>query len=148
VQNQAPSGRSSSLAEAIAWRHHRFGWWTLFGFATLGLVLESLAGLRVAWYVDAHNETRHTMLRLAHAHGTLLAIVNVVFSLVARARPSLAARPVASTGLIAATLSIPLGFTLGGLWFYEGDPGLGILLVPLGALALLVAVASIARVDR
>jgi hypothetical protein len=36
---------------------------------------------------------------------------------------------------------MPFGFLLGGLQHYEGDPGLGILLAPLGALGLLYAVA-------
>jgi hypothetical protein len=30
-----------------------------------------------------------------------------------------------------------LGFLLGGLWHFKDDPGLGILLVPVGALLLL-----------
>jgi hypothetical protein len=150
-QEQPTTHRSSSPVEAIAMRHHRFGWWSLFVFATLGLVLESLAGLRVAWYVDVHNEIRHTMLRLAHAHGTLLAIVNIVFCVCIRSMQAprrIRRSAVASACLVAATISMPLGFALGGLWFHAGDPGLGILLVPVGAIALLVAIASIARADR
>jgi hypothetical protein len=140
-----PSVNLEATNEALAWRHHRFGWWSLFVFATLGLVLESLAGLRVGWYVDAGNETRHTMMRLAHAHGSLLAIINVVFSHSVRSASHVMwQRSLASACLIAATISIPFGFVLGGAWFYEADPGLGIVLVPLGALALLVAIAHVA----
>jgi hypothetical protein len=36
---------------------------------------------------------------------------------------------------------MPLGFFLGGLFHYEGDPGLGIFLAPPAALAILLAVA-------
>jgi hypothetical protein len=35
---------------------------------------------------------------------------------------------------------LPLGFVVGGIWFYGGDPGLGVFLVPVGALALLASV--------
>jgi hypothetical protein len=143
--NLEASDRGRASNEPLAWRHHRFGWWSLFVFATLGLVLESLAGLRVGWYVDAGNETRHTMMRLAHAHGSLLAIINVVFSHSVRSTGHAMHRLLlASACLVAATISIPLGFALGGVWFYEADPGLGILLVPLGAVALLVAIAHVA----
>ena len=46
-------------------------------------------------------------------------------------------RAVASPCLLAATLFVPGGFLLGGLVFYDGDPGLGIALLPIGALGLL-----------
>ncbi|MGI9240436.1 MAG: hypothetical protein ACR2RV_06515, partial [Verrucomicrobiales bacterium] len=54
-------------------------------------------------------------------------------------------RSLASATLNAASLLIPGGFLLGGLWIYDGDPGLGILLVPLGALCLFSAVFLTAR---
>ena len=41
---------------------------------------------------------------------------------------------------MAAGLILPMGFFLGGSFIYAGDPGLGILLVPLGAIFLLIAV--------
>jgi hypothetical protein len=44
-----------------------------------------------------------------------------------------------------ATVLVPLGFFLGGVNTYEADPGFGILLVPAGALALLIALGSIVR---
>jgi hypothetical protein len=37
---------------------------------------------------------------------------------------------------------MPLGFFLGGLKFYGGDPGLGIVLVPIGAALLLLGVGA------
>jgi len=49
-------------------------------------------------------------------------------------------RKLASAALKAATILLPGGFFLGGLVIHNGDPGLGILLVPLGALLLLIAV--------
>lgn len=131
----------------IAGRHHRVGWWALAGFAAAGLVLESLQGFRAPWYVDADVDTRRTMFRLAHAHGALLGLVNVAFAVALRsgllARLEAARRT--SALLVAGSLAIPLGFVLGGIWFIEADPGYGILLVPVGALALLASLLSIAR---
>ena len=40
---------------------------------------------------------------------------------------------------------MPVGFTAGGVWFLEAEPGLGVLLVPVGALAVVAALARIAR---
>ena len=56
-----------------------------------------------------------------------------------------AARATASRCLLAALVLIPLGFLLGGAYTHRGDPGLGILLVPPGALCLFVAVFLTAR---
>ena len=58
-------------------RNLRFGWWSLLVFLSLGGVLETLHGFKVGWYVDVGNETRRLMFTLAHAHGTLLALVNI-----------------------------------------------------------------------
>jgi hypothetical protein len=127
-------------------RHLRFGWWSLLLFATLGLVLESLQGFKVRAYLDVSNDTRRLMWTLAHAHGTLLAIVHVIFALTWRSAPAAMPKPnLISTSLIAASALLPGGFFLGGIAFYSGDPGLGVLLVPVGAVLLLVAVFSIAR---
>lgn len=128
-------------------RHIRFGWWSLLLFATLGLVLESLNGFKVRWYLDVSNETRRLMWTLAHAHGTLLALVHVVYGLTLRtATDTRRGDPrMVSSALIAASILLPGGFFLGGIAFFSGDPGVGILLVPLGAALLLVAVYRIAR---
>ena len=40
---------------------------------------------------------------------------------------------------------LPAGFLLGGLVIHDGDPGIGVLLVPVGALLLLYGVGSAAR---
>jgi hypothetical protein len=127
-------------------RHLRFGWWSLLVFAALGLVLESLQGFKVRAYLDVSNETRRLMWTLAHAHGTLLAIVHIVFGLTWRTAPASMPNPqLVSSSLVAASVLLPGGFFLGGIGFYSGDPGLGVLLVPAGGLLLLVAVFGIAR---
>jgi len=65
-------------------RHLRIGWWSLLCFATVGLVLEMLHGFKVRAYLDVSNETRRLMWTLAHAHGTLLSLVHVIFGLTLR----------------------------------------------------------------
>jgi hypothetical protein len=134
-------------AEDFSHRHLRVGWWALFAFAALGLVLESLQGFKVAAYLDVSNETRRLMWRLAHAHGALLGAINILFALTLRTSPASAFPDTQriSMALIAATLLLPGGFFLGGVVFYSGDPGIGVLLVPVGAVLLLLALFWIAR---
>jgi hypothetical protein len=128
-------------------RHVRFGWWSLLVFAIGGLVLESLHGFKVAAYLDVSNDTRRLMWTLAHAHGTLLSLLHVIFGLSVRAFPEMGARarPLVSRALIGASVLLPGGFLVGGIGFYGGDPGAGILVVPIGAAALIIAVFQLAR---
>lgn len=138
-----PQDQSVDLAR----RHIRFGWWSLLVFATLGLVLETLHGFKVRAYLDVSNDTRRLMWTLAHAHGTLLGLIHVVFGLTLRSgfEISAANQRLVSNSLLAASVLLPGGFFLGGVAFYSGDPGLGVLLVPIGAVLLLLAVFLIAR---
>jgi len=128
-------------------RHLRVGWWSLLVFATLGLALETLHGFKVRAYLDVTSDTRRLMWTLAHAHGTLVAVVHVIFALTVRSTPSLATRDfrAVSAALVAASVLLPGGFFLGGVAFYGGDPGLGVLLVPVGAILLLFAIFTVAR---
>jgi hypothetical protein len=82
------------------------------------------------------------MWTLAHTHGTLLALVNIAFSWTVIRLPEWKQShlKIASWCLLAASLLMPLGFLLGGLFPYSGDPSLGILLLPAAAVFLLVAV--------
>jgi hypothetical protein len=135
------SKRDAEL-EAVFGRHLRVGWWSLFGFLALGLVLEGLHGFKVAWYLDASQQTRRLMWTLGHAHGTLLGLVNLAFAASVRAVPGWdgAGRRQASLLLLAATLLMPGGFVLAGLDVYAGDPGVGIVAVAAGGLLLAAAV--------
>jgi hypothetical protein len=128
-------------------RHLRVGWWSFFLFASFGLFLESLQGFKIRAYLDVSNETRRLMWTLAHAHGALLGLVNVLVALSIRIMPEvgLAHRRLTSSALLAATVLIPGGFFLGGVVFYGGDPGLGVLILPIGAVALLLAAFLLAR---
>jgi hypothetical protein len=129
----------------LATRHVRFGWWSLLVFATAGLVLESLHGFKVRGYLDTSNETRRLMWTLAHAHGALVGLINIVAGVMWRAFPPPPNPRLVSASLVAAGVLLPAGFFLGGVAFYGGDPGIGTVLVPIGALLLLYALFCIAR---
>ena len=122
--------------------HLRYGWWSLLVFLTLGIVLEALHGFKVGWYLNVSTQTRRLLFTLAHAHGSLLGLVHIAFGFTVSQLPGWDGklRKAASNSLKAATLLLPGGFFLGGLVIYHGDPGLGIVLVPLGALLLLLSV--------
>jgi len=123
-------------------RHLRAGWWSLLVFVLLGIGLELLHGFKADFYLDPALETRRLMWRLAHAHGTFLALVNVAFALTVAALP----RPPrgASPCLLGALVAVPGGFFLGGIEPQGGDPGVGIVLLPLGAVLLVAGVVSTA----
>lgn len=144
-QSEAPSGgkmASSGSLNVLVRKHLRIGWSALLLFLTLGIVLESLHGFKVGYYLDVSNQTRRFMWTLAHVHGTLLALVNLAFAMTVHLLPGWSAKEkgLASTCLLGATILMPAGFFLGGVFIYGGDPGLGIFLLPVGAVMLLVAV--------
>jgi hypothetical protein len=137
-------------ATELARRHLRIGWWSLLLFLSMGVVLEALHGFKLGFYLDVSSSTRRHMWTLCHAHGTLLSLVHIAFaaSLVWLPHARESSLRLSSGCLTASTVLLPAGFFLGGLWIYAGDPGLGIALVPLGALALFVAVFLTARAVR
>jgi hypothetical protein len=120
-------------------RHLQFGWWSLLIFLFIGLALESMHGFKIGFYLDVSNETRRLLWTLAHAHGALLGLVHLGFALTCHLLPgNWANKP--SALLMASTILLPGGFFLGGLGIIGGDPGPGIILVPIGALTLITAV--------
>ena len=125
-------------------RNLRFGWWSLLLFLSLGGGLEALHGFKIGWYVDVGNDMRRLMFTLAHAHGTAMALVNIAAGLTARHFSEFDLRSSVSVSLIWAGILFPLGFILGGVVVYGGDPGLGIWLVPIAAILLFYGVISIA----
>lgn len=100
-----------------------------------------LHGFKVPAYLNATNTTRRLMWTLAHAHGTLLALIHLAFAAAVRLMPAWEPRrrDFASNCLVAAGVLVPAGFFAGGIWIYGGDPGLGVLLVPIGAVLLLIS---------
>jgi hypothetical protein len=62
--------------------------------------------------------------------------------------PARSAGTLTTRALTGATVLLPGGFFLGGVRFYAGDPGIGVVLVPIGAVLLLIALVLIARGTR
>src|SRR3954470_16309016 len=105
------------LRRRLARRHHLVGWWALLAFLTLGIVLETLHGFKADLYLDPANRVRRLMWTLAHAHGTLLAVVNIAFALGLTGFGTWSERglKLASVFLLDALVLLPLGFFLGGV---------------------------------
>lgn len=144
------AGNAAPEQPAATVRHHlKVGWWALLLFLTFGIVLEALHAFKIGYYLNTTTQTRRFMWTLAHAHGTLLALINLAFAATVHLLAlTPRTRKVASILLSSATVLIPAGFFLGGLVFYAGDPGFGILLLPLGSIFLLIAVYLAARATK
>lgn len=134
-----------STAPTVSDRHLRFGWWSLFIFLALGIILETLHGFKIGWYLNVDVEIRRLMFTLGHAHGTLLALVNIAVGLTLRTVKGFELSRLASHALIWGGILLPGGFILGGLLVHDGDPGVGVIFVPIGAFLLLFGVGSAAR---
>jgi hypothetical protein len=140
----SPSPAEPHLSPVVR-RHLRAGWLGLAFFVFLGLVLEGLHGMKVPLYLDVGSETRRLMWTLAHAHGTLLSLVQLGTAGTACWLGRGVVSPGASRSLLAGLVLLPLGFFLGGVVTRGGDPGPGIFLAPVGALATLVGVLGVTR---
>ena len=141
---------SENDRDQTAAQHLAFGWWLLVASVLLGTTLEAFHALKLGLYLDVANETRRLLFTLAHAHGALLGLANVAFALSLPRLPALTApgRALASRTLQAGSLLLPAGFLLGGVFAIDGDPGLAVLLAPVGAALVLVAVLAIALATR
>ena len=138
------SSSSPAPADAPLLAAKRSGWWSLAVWLALGLVLEGLHACKLGWYLDVGNDARRLLLTLAHAHGTLLALVQLAFA--ATAPPAAGARlRRAGACLRWAGVLMPLGFLAGGVFALGADPGYAIVLVPIGGVLLLVGVVQAAR---
>lgn len=132
----------------LADQHTRFGWWLIVAGLSAGLLLEAMHGFKLAAYLDTSNETRRLLWTLAHAHATLAGLLHLAFAsslprlVLARLDPRSAHR--VSRALIAGSVLLPAGFALGGWTAIEGDPGLAIVVSPIGGLLLLIAAVRIA----
>jgi hypothetical protein len=140
-------GRLSPDLTRLVRHHLQFGWWSLLLFLTLGLTLEVLHGFKASIYLNVSNEMRRLMWMLAHAHGTLMALIHIAFAVTLPLvfTWAVSVRTFASACLMAASVLLPGGFFLGGLFLHQRDPGLGIVLVPIGGLLLFIAVFLTAR---
>jgi len=123
------------------------GWWLLAVSLPLGVTLEALHGLKVEAYLAS--QTRRELWRLAHAHGTLLGILCLVFGALAERHIAPRVRRTAAWQLAWGAILMPLGFFFGGILNSEGDPSVGIVLVPVGAGLLIAALTrAAARASR
>jgi hypothetical protein len=133
------------LAAVSPERHLRWSLALVALFLAMGLWLEAMIGLRAAGWVD--DPLRREFLRLGHAHGGLLGLVNVgvAWALGQLHTPERWARAVRRATLLGALL-VGGGFVAGGLTHGPTDPGLPVLVVPAGALMLLGGVVATALV--
>ncbi len=120
-------------------RSLRFGFVSLLVWAMFGFALEIVHGLKLALLDDPF---AFSMLRLAHAHGVGLALVVLVARL---ARPQLGELEREATAISVGAALVPLGFALGAIGHSEGDPGIGIACLPVGALLVLFGLVGFAR---
>jgi len=114
----------------IARRHFVSGWLLLLLFVGLGSVLETLHAFKIGWYLDPPYRVRRELWTLAHAHGTLLAVAQLVFAvaLVQFGWGSLGRLRWTSFLLLDAAILMPLGFFLGGIGHADADPSWPVIL--------------------
>jgi hypothetical protein len=126
-------------------RHLRLSLGCIAVFLAMGLWLEAMMGLRARGWMD--DTLRREFLRLGHAHGGLLGLVNVALAwAMARLRtpPAWAAR--IRLAALSGALLVAFGFIAGGLWHGPTDPGPAVLAVPAGAMLVLTAIVAVAMV--
>ncbi|MDO9451633.1 MAG: hypothetical protein Q7J29_02105 [Stagnimonas sp.] len=127
---------SAATAEIAAQKSLRYGFTALLLFVAGGLTLEFLHLIKAPWYLESH--LRRELWVLAHAHGALLALFNLIY---AALLPRIVSAASAGAWLRWGAALVPAGFFLGGIGNSEGDPSLLIALTPIGALAVLIALA-------
>lgn len=131
-------GAKSKLIASLIFQ----AWIGIAFWMSFGLLNEGLIGFRIPGYVA--DDVRRELFRLAHAHGTLLSLMllGAAFSvnrLTEDAAPSFGVWP-----LRIGAVMVPLGFLIGGMWHFKGDPGLGVWLVPPAALLVIFGAITVA----
>lgn len=123
--------------------HLRLSLACIAAFLGAGLWLETMYGLRIEGWID--DAVKREFLRLGHAHGALLSLLNVAiaWALERLGTPAAWAGRVRVASLGGA-LAVGVGFFGGGLWHGPTDPGPLVLLVPAGAMMLLASVLAVA----
>jgi hypothetical protein len=106
----------------------------LFASACLGFCVELAHAFKLSPYLDV--PLRRELLTWAHAHGVGLALILLAYAAtgIVDAASARNARVLMLGGVL-----MPAGFALASIDLHESDPGLGILLVPVGALLVLRA---------
>ena len=131
---------SADIQERARRAAKRHGFTLLFASACLGFALELAHALKLSAYLDV--PLRRELLTWAHAHGMGLSLLLLAYAAVGVVDAASAA---AERSLAIGSLLVPLGFLLGSLTLHENDPGVGIVLVPLGALTVLSSLFLVMR---
>lgn len=134
------SNQTTASFSPLIRRHFQFGWLSLLCFLSVGILLEAFWAFRTPWYIEPAYSIRRLVWTLGHAHGTLLALVHIAFAATLYILPNAPICKIVSPMLMAASVLLPGGFFLGGFYIYDGDPGMGIYLVPVGATCLFLSV--------
>lgn len=122
--------------EQLVRRHLAFGWVGLSLGALAGLTLEALHAFKAPIYLSVDSTTARLMWRLAHAHLGVLSLMSLGFAFTITHVPG--AWRVTSRWLLFGSVCLPLGFLLAGFGAKGGDPGFGIVLVPPGAVGVVM----------
>ncbi len=134
------SRKTDSQTVTLTQRHRIFGWTSLLIWLLFGTTLEMLHGFKVGGFLL--DEIRREFWSLAHFHGVAFGIVSLIYVRWAEADElTESQRKLASKLLIAGSVLMPVGFFLGGLVHFEGDPGIGVFLSPIGAILILLVAA-------
>src|SRR5262245_39226003 len=99
------------MNEPALTRTLRNGWLLLAVSLPLGVTLESLHAFKVQAYLGS--EMRRELWRLAHAHGTLLGILCLVFTALGERHVAAGIRRSVARQVSWGSLLMPLGFFLG-----------------------------------
>lgn len=112
-------------------------------FLSLGLWLEAMFGLRADGGLDV--PFRREFLRLGHAHGAILGVLNLTlaFAVTRLSTPEAWARRSRLACAVGAGL-VGGGFVGGGVWPQPDGPGELVYAVPVGAMAVLAALVVVA----
>jgi hypothetical protein len=141
-------GSGQETLQVFIRRHLKTGWAGLGLFIALGIFLEALHAMKIPGYLSPEYSARRLMWTLAHTHGTLFSLVLIALGLTVEkiSNPEKFGQVrIASKLLHIGWVCMPLGFFLGGVQFFGGDPGWGIFMVPIGAVAMLLGVIQVFR---
>src|SRR5437763_452825 len=100
----AQLGSFTARSTVLSRRHIFIGWWSLAGYLSFGIFLEGVHAFKWGWYLGVGSETRRLMFTLAHAHGTLLALINLAMGLSLRVIPTARVSTSTSHSLVGAGL--------------------------------------------
>ncbi len=141
TSNPGQKDSTSSSSASFARKHFTLGWAGICLFITMGIFLEALHAMKISWYLGPEYSARRLMWTLAHVHGTLFSILLVVLGFTGEklgmGRGEIKFQR-ASRFMQTGWVLVPAGFFLGGVQIFGGDPGWGIFLVPIGAMAMLI----------